>query len=241
MAKEKVNILAIGAHPDDVELAASGTLIKHIQKGYSAAILDLTLGELGTRGNAELRTKEAMRSAEILGLSSRHQLHLGDGFFEASEDVFKQIIIQIRRYEPDTVLVNAVKDRHPDHGRASEIVSRACFLSGLSKIKTSFDGQLQSEWRPKTVYHYIQDNFIQPDVVVDVTDQWEIKMESIMAFSSQFYDPNSKEKESPISSKEFLEFLEARAANFGRLIGTKFGEGFTVERPMGIENILDLK
>ncbi|MCB0481789.1 MAG: bacillithiol biosynthesis deacetylase BshB1 [Flavobacteriales bacterium] len=241
MVEDKVDILAIAAHPDDVELAASGTLLKHIAKGLSVAIVDLTLGELGTRGNAELRTIEAQRASEILGISSRHQLDLGDCFFDFSEENLKQVVTQIRRYQPKIILTNALHDRHPDHGRGGDLVARACFLSGLVKVKTEWNGADQDSWRPNSVYRFVQDNYIQPDFVVDVTEFWETRMKSVLAYSSQFYDPLSVERESPISSKEFLAFLEGRAMQFGRLIGAKYGEGFTVERPIGVENLIDIK
>ena len=239
--KMKLDILAIGVHPDDVELSASGTILKHIALGKTVGILDLTRGELGTRGNAELRTEEAYRSAKILGLSKREQLHMADGFFENNEAHQKQIIQIIRKYQPEIVLCNAISDRHPDHGRAAKLTADACFYSGLVKVETKDEGKVQSVWRPKAVYHYIQDQFIKPDFVIDITAHMDKKMESIMAFSSQFFDPNSKEPETPISSKNFMENVRAKAALFGRAINCEYAEGFTVNRYIGVENLFDLK
>ncbi|MBA2610870.1 MAG: bacillithiol biosynthesis deacetylase BshB1 [Bacteroidetes bacterium] len=237
----KVDILAIGVHPDDVELGCSGTIAKHIALGKTVGILDLTLGELGTRGSAELRTKEATEAAKILNVSFRTQLKMKDGFFENNEAHQRQIIEVIRKHQPEIILCNAINDRHPDHGRAAKLVSDACFYSGLIKIETMADGQKQSAWRPKAVYHYIQDHYIHPDLVIDITDFMEIKHKAIMAFSSQFFDPNSKEPETPISSKAFIETLNSKLALWGRAIGVAYAEGFTVERYPGVNNLFDLK
>lgn len=238
----KLDILAIGVHPDDVELSASGTILKHIALGKTVGILDLTRGELGTRGNAALRTEEAMRSAKILGLSVREQLTMADGFFENNENNQKHIIQAIRKYQPEIILCNAISDRHPDHGRAAKLAADACFYSGLIKIETrAEDHSLQQAWRPKAVYHYIQDHFIEPDFVIDITAHMDKKMESIFAFSSQFFDPNSKEPETPISSKNFMENVKAKAALFGRAINCDYAEGFTVSRYIGVENLFDLR
>ena len=237
----KLDILAIGIHPDDVELSASGTILKHIALGKTVGILDLTRGELGTRGNTVLRTEEAMKSAKILGLSVREQLNMADGFFENNEPHQKQIIQILRKYQPEIVICNAISDRHPDHGRAAKLTSDACFYSGLVKIETKENGNIQAAWRPKAVYHYIQDNFIKPDFVMDITAQMDKKMESIMAFSSQFFDPNSKEPITPISSKNFMENVKAKASLFGRAINCDYAEGFTVNRYIGVENLFDLR
>jgi bacillithiol biosynthesis deacetylase BshB1 len=237
----KLDILAIGIHPDDVELSASGTILKHIALGKTVGILDLTRGELGTRGNAILRTEEAMNSAKILGLSVREQLNMADGFFENNETHQKQIIQILRKYQPEIILCNATSDRHPDHGRAAKLTSDACFYSGLVKVETKEDGSIQKAWRPKAVYHYIQDNFIEPDFVIDITAHMDKKMESIMAFSSQFFDPNSKEPETPISSKNFMENVKAKGSLFGRAINCDYAEGFTVNRYIGVENLFDLR
>jgi len=231
----QVDILAIGVHPDDIELSCAGTLLKHITLGKTVGLLDLTLGEMGTRGNAELRTQEAMKSAKILGASFRKQLHFADCFFENTQPNIVEIIKVIREHKPQIILCNAVSDRHPDHGRAAKLVTDACFYSGLVKINTK-----QAAWRPKAVYHYIQDNYIHPDFVVDVTDFADKKREAIMAFSSQFYDPNSKEPQTPISSPEFLEALFAKMSLWGRAIGTRYAEGFTAARYPGVNNLFDL-
>jgi bacillithiol biosynthesis deacetylase BshB1 len=236
----KVDILAVGVHPDDVELSCSGTILKHIALGKKAGILDLTLGELGTRGSAELRTKEAMDSAKILGVSFRTQLNFKDGFFENNERHVRQIIEQIRKHQPEIILCNAISDRHPDHGRAAKLVSDACFYSGLMKIETHVEGNMQNAWRPKAVYHYIQDQYQHPDFVIDITEHIETKHKAIMAFSSQFYDPNSKEPETPISGKNFLENLNAKMSIWGRAINTRYAEGFTVNRYPGVNNLFDL-
>lgn len=236
----KIDILAVGVHPDDVELSCSGTLLKHIALGKTAAILDLTRGELGTRGNAELRTKEANESARILGVKFRHQLTMRDGFFANDTEHQLEVIKQIRRMQPEIVLCNAISDRHPDHGRAAKLVAEACFYSGLAKIESTYEGEQQKAWRPKAVYHYIQDNYIEPDFVVDITDHIEKKRQSIMAFSSQFYDPKSKEPQTPISTKEFMDYLEAKMALWGRSIGKRFAEGFSHTRIPGVNNLFDL-
>jgi len=236
----KVDILAIGVHPDDVELGCSGTIAKHLAMGKTVALLDLTLGELGTRGSAELRTKEANASAKILGISSRTQLNFKDGFFQNNEEHIRKVIEQIRKYQPELILCNAISDRHPDHGRAAKLVSDACFYSGLIKIETSLDNKTQKAWRPKAVYHYIQDHYLHPDFVIDVSDFFEIKHKSIMAFSSQFYSANSGEPQTPISSKEFLESLNSKMAIWGRSIGVAYAEGFTVDRYPGVNSLFDL-
>lgn len=237
----KLDILAIGVHPDDVELSASGTILKHIALGKTVGILDLTRGELGTRGNAELRAKEATHAAKILGLSIREQLSMADGFFENNEAHQKEIIRIIRKYQPEIVLCNAITDRHPDHGRAAKLTADACFYSGLVKVETKEDGKIQAAWRPKAVYHYIQDYFIEPDFVIDITPFMGKKIESIMAYSSQFFDPNSKEPETPISTKNFLEYVKSKGSLFGRAINVDYAEGYTVSRYIGIENLFDLK
>lgn len=236
----KVDILAIGVHPDDVELSCSGTLLKHISLGKTAGILDLTLGELGTRGSAELRTEEAIKSAKLLQVCFRTQLNLKDGFFENNQAHQIKIIEQIRKHQPEIILCNAINDRHPDHGRASKLVADACFYSGLVKIETALDGNSQHAWRPKAVYHYIQDQYIHPDFVIDVSEFIEQKHKAIMAFSSQFYNPKSKEPETPISGKDFLENINAKMSIWGRAINAKYAEGFTVSRYPGVNNLFDL-
>ena len=237
----KLDILAIGVHPDDVELGCSGTLMKHIALGKKVGILDLTKGELGSRGSGELRLVEAANAAKILGVSIRENLGYADGFFTNDKAHQMGIIEIIRKYQPEVVLANAPLDRHPDHGRASQLVSEASFYSGLVRIETTLNGEKQDLWRPKVVYHYIQDRFLKPDFVVDVTDFVDDKMEAIMAFSSQFYNPKSELPETPISSKKFLDFVKARMANFGRDINADFAEGYTTDRVVGVEDITLLK
>ena len=232
----KIDILAIGIHPDDVELSCSGTLIKHIAQGKTVGILDLTRGEMGTRGNVELRTKEAMNASKIIGARFRKQLNFADCFFENNKEHQLEIIKILREHKPEIVLCNAINDRHPDHGRAAKLVADACYYSSLSKIETG-----QEAWRPKAVYHYIEDNFIHPHFVVDVTAQAEKKREAIMAFSSQFYDSKSKEPQTPISSPEFLEALFAKMSIWGRAIGVRYAEGFTTARYPGVDSLFDLK
>ncbi len=237
----KLDILAIGVHPDDVELSASGTILKHISLQKKVGILDLTRGELGTRGNATLRTQEATKAAEILGVSIREQLDMADGFFENNEENQRKIIEIIRKYQPEIILCNAITDRHPDHGRAAKLTADACFYSGLVKIKTFENNTLQTAWRPKAVYHYIQDNFVEPDFVVDITDFMDKKMESILAYSSQFFNPTSTEPETPISTKNFMESVKSKNNIFGRAINCNYAEGFTVNRYIGVENLFDLR
>lgn len=240
MANLKLDILAIAAHPDDAELSCSGTLIKHKKLGCSTGILNLTEGELGSRGDATTRKEEAKAAAQIMNLDALETLSLGDGFFEVEKDALIKVIEQIRRFKPDIVLCNSLSDRHPDHGRGGDLASRACFLSGLQKISTTFEGQEQDCWRPKAVYRYIQDRYIKPDFVVDITDEYDIKKQAILAYASQFYNPSNKSPETPISSKEFLDFIEARARNFGRDIGAKYAEGFNVERTIGVNDLFNL-
>lgn len=236
----KLNILAFGAHPDDVELGCSGTILKEISLGKTVGIVDLTRGELGTRGSAEIRDQEANDAAKILGVSVRENLNMRDGFFVNDEKHQLEIIKMIRKYQPEIVLCNAIDDRHIDHGKGSKLVSDACFLSGLLKIETVLDGEIQKPWRPKVVYHYIQWKNIEPDFVVDITGFTDKKIESILAYRSQFYDPNSKEPESPISSKNFLESLNYRSRDLGRLTGVEHAEGFTVERYLAVNSLGDL-
>lgn len=236
----KLDILAIGAHPDDVEMSCGATLAKEIEAGKKVGILDLTAGELGTRGNADLRAVEAAKAAEILGVSVRHNLGLADGFFENNKAAQLAVIQILRKYQPDIVFCNAVDDRHIDHGKGSKLVSDSCFLSGLRKIETSDEGDKQLAWRPKQVYHYIQWKELEPDFVVDVTGYMDIKMEAIFAYKSQFYDKNSDEPDTPISSKNATDSLRYRNRNLGRLIGTEYAEGFTVERYVAVDSVFDL-
>lgn len=238
----KLDVLVFGAHPDDAELGAGATIAKEISKGKKVGIIDLTRGELGTRGTAEIRDKEADRAAKILGVSVRENLEFADGFFVNDKEHQLEIIRVIRKYRPEIVLCNAIDDRHIDHGKGSKLVSDACFLSGLVKIDTKADGddQWQEPWRPKAVYHYIQWKNLTPDIVVDVTGFIGKKNEAILAYSSQFFDENSDEPETPISSKNFLDSVEYRARDLGRIIGVEFGEGFTVERFAAVDSLFDL-
>ncbi|MFT5103472.1 MAG: bacillithiol biosynthesis deacetylase BshB1 [Candidatus Latescibacterota bacterium] len=236
----KLDILAIGAHPDDVEMSCGATLAKEISKGRKAGIIDLTRGELGTRGSAELRDEEAAEAARILGISARENLDLGDGFFSNEKASQMELIKMIRKYRPEIVFCNAIRDRHIDHGKGSALASDACFLSGLRKIETSLDGELQEAWRPKQVLHYIQWEEITPDVVVDVSGFMDIKMQAIRAYKSQFYDPDSKEPITHTATENMFESLTYRHQNLGRLIGTDFGEGFTTEGLVAIDSVFDL-
>lgn len=237
----QIDVIAIGAHPDDVELSAAGTLLKHRALGYTTGIIDLTQGELGSRGTKETRYEEAADASKILGLSDRVNLKMADGFFEHSEENLRLIIEQIRRFKPQIVLLNAVSDRHPDHGKGSKLASEACFLAGLRRIETSWDGQPQEAHRPKAVYHYIQDRYLKPDFVIDVTEFVEQKFDSIKAYKTQFWDPSSSEPKTPISGEEFFEFLRGRMAEFGRSIGVRYAEGYTVERTLGIDSLFQLR
>ena len=238
----KLDILAFGAHPDDVELGAGATVAKEIASGKKVGIVDLTRGELGTRGSAEIRDKEALAAAKILGISVRENLEYADGFFVNDKEHQLGIIKMVRKYRPEIVLCNAIDDRHIDHGKGSNLVSNACFLSGLVKIDTKLDGDdaWQEPWRPKLVYHYLQWKNIDPDFVVDVSGFIEKKVEAILAYSSQFFDPKSDEPETPISSKNFIDSVNYRARDLGRMIGVEYAEGFTVERFVAVDKLDDL-
>lgn len=240
MKHMKLDILAIGAHPDDVELGCGATIAKEISLGKKVGILDLTRGELGTRGSAEIRDKEALNAAKILGVAVRDNLGFEDGFFVNDKNHQLEIIKVLRKYQPEIVLCNAIDDRHIDHGKGSKLTSEACFLAGLRKIETSLDGVIQKAWRPKHVYHYIQWNNLEPDFVVDVTGFIDTKMEAVLAYSSQFFDVNSKEPSSPISSQNFLESVKYRAQDLGRLISADYAEGFTAERFVAVDRLDDL-
>ncbi len=235
----KLDILAFAAHPDDIELSCSGTLALQQSLGHSIGVIDLTQGELGTRGSVKLRKEEASKASEILKLSIRENLQMPDGFFDISKKNLLEIATSIRKYRPEIVLANAITDRHPDHGRAAKLVRESCFYSGLEKIQLS-DGEDLSPWRPKVIYHYIQSNYIKPDIIVDISEFWDKKAESIRAFKSQFYDPDSDEAETYISKPGFIEFLESRARMWGHAIGVKYGEGFTVQREPGVRDLKDL-
>jgi bacillithiol biosynthesis deacetylase BshB1 len=241
MKDMKLDILAFGAHPDDVELGCSGTIAKEISLGKKVGIIDLTLGELGTRGSVEIRNSETAIASKILDISVRENLDMRDGFFVNDEFHQLKIIQMIRKYQPDIVLCNAIQDRHIDHSKGSKLVSDACFLSGLRKIETVFDGKNQQAWRPKVVYHYIQWENIRPDFVVDITGFLDKKTASILAYNSQFYSEKSDEPITPITTKNFLESIHYRTRDFGRLVGVEHAEGFTVERYLAVNSLSDLK
>jgi bacillithiol biosynthesis deacetylase BshB1 len=237
----KLDILVFAAHPDDAELGCGGTILKHVAEGRKVGVVDLTRGELGTRGTPETREKEAADSAKILGLSVRENLGLPDGFFRNEREHQLEVVKAIRKYQPEIILANARYDRHPDHGRASELVFEATFLAGLAKVTTKVEGKEQPIWRTKNLYHYIQSQSINPDFVVDVSSFWDKKMDSIRAFKTQFYDPKSNEPDTYISSPAFMQMLESRGHEFGHAIGVKYGEGFTVRRFIGVESLFDLR
>ena len=237
----KLDILAFGAHPDDVELGCGGTIAKEVAKGKKIGIIDLTRGELGTRGTAETRDEEAFNAAKILGVSMRTNMEFLDGFFLNDKTHQLAIIKMIRKYKPEIILCNAIDDRHIDHGKGSQLVSDACFLSGLLKIETEDDGALQKPWRPKQVYHYIQWKNLEPQLTVDVSGFIDKKMESVLAYKTQFFGAKSKEPETPISSKNFTDSILYRARDLGRLIGVEHAEGFTVERYVAVDSLFDLK
>ncbi|MFZ1455436.1 MAG: bacillithiol biosynthesis deacetylase BshB1 [Saprospiraceae bacterium] len=238
----KVDILAIGVHPDDIELCAAGTLLRHLDLGFSIALCDLTQGELGTRGNGVLRLEEAEIARKIFGDQvPRVNLGMADGFFTHDEQHILRIAGVIRLFQPEIVLCNAISDRHPDHGRASKLISDACFFSGLRKIKTTREDNIeQNAWRPKAVYHYIQDRNLKADLVVDISAYMDKKLATIMAYSSQFFNPDSNEPSTPISGNDFIEFIKAKNRTYGRDIGAEFAEGFSVERTIGVNNLFDL-
>ena len=235
----KLDILVMAAHPDDAELSCSGTILSYIDQGKKVGIVDFTRGEMGTRGTPEIRLQESNDATKILGLHARENLGLADGFFQ--NDQASQLILMevIRRYRPEIVLANALEDRHPDHGKGAKLAIDTCFLSGLRMIHTtdSHSKSEQAAWRPKHVYHYIQDRYLEPDFVIDITEHWESKEQSIRAFKSQFFDPTSKEPNSYISSPDFLSFIQARAQEMGHKIGVKYGEGFQSQKTMQVTNL----
>lgn len=234
----KLDVLAIGVHPDDVELGCSGTLIKEVRRGKKAGVIDLTQGELGSRGTIETRTNEAREAAKIMGVAVRENLKMRDGFLSNDEAHQLQLIAAIRKYQPEIVIGNILEDRHPDHGRAGQLIYDACFLSGLKKVKTTDqEGKEQQRWRPKQLFHYLQDRFYEPDIIIDITDVWEERLESIKAYKTQFYNPDSSEEDTYISSPEFLESVIARARLLGKRIGVQFAEGFISKKSIGINNL----
>jgi bacillithiol biosynthesis deacetylase BshB1 len=235
----KLDILAIGVHPDDVELGCSGTIIKEINRGKKVGILDLTQGELGSRGTIESRYEEAANAAMIMGVQLRENLKMRDGFFENNEEHQRKLITAIRKYQPEIIITNSLDDRHPDHGRAAKLTSDSCFLSGLRKVESADEnGKGQEPWRPKYVFHYIQDRYHEPDFVIDITDVFELRMEAIKAYTTQFYNPENEDDgpQTYISTPEFLESIIARARVIGKKIGVRYGEGFNTEKRIGLKN-----
>jgi bacillithiol biosynthesis deacetylase BshB1 len=237
----KLDILVLAVHPDDAELGCAGTILKHLAMGHKVGVVDLTRGELGTRGSAEIRDQEAAAASEILGLTIRENLGMPDGFFTNTKEYQLKIIEAIRKYQPEIVIANAYHDRHPDHGRAGQLIEDAAFLAGLRKVETTLNGEPQLEWRPKRVLHFIQDRYIKPDILIDITAYWDQKIASIYAYGSQFHNPDwENEPQTYISSPEFIQVVEARAREFGKSIGAKYAEGFTSRNLLGVDNLFDL-
>lgn len=240
MTSMKLDILAFAAHPDDVEMSCGATIAKYTSQGRQVGIVDFTMGQMGTRGTPELRLEEAAKAAEVLKLAVRENLGFEDIYFQNDIEHQTRVVEMIRKYQPEIIIANAPKDRHPDHGKAAEVVKSAIFLSGLKKLETEVDGMAQTPWRPRSLYHYIQSNMLKPDFVEDVSEFWEQRNESIRAFASQFHDPNSSEPETFISSPEFMLMLDARGKMLGQSIGAKFGEGFVVNRNLGVSDMFSL-
>jgi bacillithiol biosynthesis deacetylase BshB1 len=232
----KVDILAFGVHPDDVELGCSGTIIASVGQGKKVAVVDLTRGELGTRGTAETRTTEAAAAALVMGLHARENLDMADGFFQNDEANQRKVITAIRKYRPEIVLCNAPEDRHPDHGRSSKMVADAAFLSGLRKIETSLDGVAQQEWRPAYVFHYIQDRYLKPDFVFDISATFQQKMKSILCYTTQFNTTDTSEPETYISRPDFMDVIRSRALMFGKRIGVEYAEGYITTKMVGVKS-----
>lgn len=237
----KLDMLVFAAHPDDAELGCSGTILKHIAEGKKIGIVDFTRGELGTRGTAATRDEEAKDSAAILGLHARENLRFKDGFFKNDEEHQLEVIKMVRKYQPEIILTNALHDRHPDHGRAGDLANDAIFLSGLIKIETRIDNIIQEAWRPRLVLQYIQDRYIEPDIIVDISDFIDQKTACIRAFKTQFDNPDSNEPQTYISSPQFLEAVIGRSREFGKSIGAKYGEGFTARKLLGVDSLFSLK
>ena len=236
----ELDILVFGAHPDDAELGCGGTIASHVAQGLKVGVVDFTKGEMGTRGTPETRMKESSDSAQILGLQARENLGFEDVFFKNDKEHQMEVAKMIRKYRPGIVLANAVSDRHPDHGKAAQVVQGAWFLAGLSKLDTAIDGQKQEPWRPKVIYHYIQSIYIKPDFIVDVSGFWDTKLKAILSFQSQFFDPDSNEPETYVSSPAFLKMIESRSSDFGHSIGSEHAEGFTVNRNIGVKSLTHL-
>ena len=237
----KLDILAFGAHPDDVEISMGGTLLHYISEGKKVGIVDLTEGELGTRGSVESRYEEAEEACKIMGIETRVNLQMKDGFFQHDEENLMKVIVQIRRFKPEIVFANSIIDRHPDHAKGAKLVAEAAYLSGLRKIKSTWNGTEQEAHRPRITLHYIQDYFITPTIVFDVSSYIEQKMRAVQCYKTQFYDPNSIEPNTPISGKDFLDFLLGRMKEFGRPIGAEYAEGFTSSKFIGVEDLFHLK
>jgi bacillithiol biosynthesis deacetylase BshB1 len=237
----KLDILAFGAHPDDVEISSGATLLKYAKEGKSIGIIDLTEGELGTRGSTEKRYEEAKKASDFLGLKIRENLNMGDGFIAHSEENKLKIIECIRKYQPELILANSVHDRHPDHAKGAKIVAEASYLSGLRKIETEVGGIPQEAHRPRMLLHYVQDYYLTPDIILDVSDTGKEKLELVKCFGSQFYNPNSKEPKTPISGEGFFDYLEGRMLNLGRELGVRYGEAYTIDRTLGVKDLFSLK
>lgn len=236
----KLDILAIAVHPDDVELGCAGTLMVHARQGMKVGVVDLTRGELGTRGTPELREQEAQAAAKIMGLEVRENLGLADGFFRNDTMEQMAIITAIRKYRPDIVLANAMDDRHPDHGRAGKLIADSCFLAGLRKVETMADGQPQEAWRPKQVFHFLQDRYHEPDFVIDISAVMEQKLDAIKSFSSQFLAPKDHEPQTYISGSGFFDSVIYRAKMLGKMVGVEYAEGYTSAKMIGIRNFADM-
>ena len=232
----KTDILAFGVHPDDVELGCSGTLIASIAQGKKVAVVDLTRGELGTRGTAETRKTEAANAAKVMGVAARENLNMADGFFQNDEENIKKVISVIRKYQPEIVLCNAPEDRHPDHGRSSKLVSDAAFFSGLRKIETTSNNEVQKEWRPHYVFHYIQDRYLKPDFLFDISDYYEQKIKAVLCYTTQFNSTDTTEPQTYISTPDFIDVIKARALMFGKRIGVKYAEGYLTTKMIGVKN-----
>lgn len=237
MDTNKLHILAIATHPDDLELGCAGTLIKHVQAGQAVGIIDLTEGELGTRGSVALRYEEARKAADVMGIKVRENAQMADGFFSNDKEHQLKLITYIRHYRPDIVIANALADRHPDHGKGGRLIADACFLSGLAKIATERDGTAQQPWRPKRVFHMIQDRLMEPSFLVDISDTFDKKMEAVRCYASQFHNPGSDEPATYIATGQFLRDLESRDALMGKRIGTKYAEGYVSENIPGISSL----
>ena len=232
----KTDILAFGVHPDDVELGCAGTLIASIAQGKKVAVVDLTRGELGTRGSAETRMLEATNAAIVMGVHARENLEMADGFFKNDEINVRKVIEVIRKYQPEIILCNAPEDRHPDHGRSSKLVSDAAFLSGLRKIETLYNNIQQEIWRPKYIFHYIQDRYLKPDFVFDISAYHNKKIEAVLCYTTQFMSSDTSEPQTYISTPDFIETVKARALMLGKRIGVEFAEGYISSKMIGVES-----